>query len=184
MLTPVNAFTPCMKDNMPLDSVRSGCGNIMPRNSSRIWAVVMNGTRCRILRGLATNSDDALTELVLRSEFRNLRDIMSDKPGRAFIPTGGARRSAMIYSSDPVAEDQRAFICQVIALLDSHRRAGEYDRLAVFAESDILGHLRLMLPGTLRDMVMREVARNLVQLPATDLQDAILQELNDDPSLF
>jgi hypothetical protein len=40
-------------------------------------------------RACHSHSDDALTELVLRSEFRNLRDIMSDKPGRAFSSTGG-----------------------------------------------------------------------------------------------
>lgn len=183
MLTPVNAPKPCMKDNMPLGSVRSGCGSIMARNNSRTWALVMDGTRCRVLRGLATTKEDALTELVLRSEFRNLRDIMSDKPGRSFSSMGGGRRSAMEYSSDPITEDQREFIRQVIALLDSHRRAGEYDRLAVFAEHDILGHLRLMLPGTLHDMVICEVPKNLLQLSAADLRDAILQELNDDSSL-
>ncbi|MGR3527053.1 MAG: baeRF12 domain-containing protein [Paracoccaceae bacterium] len=155
----------------------------MPKNNSRTWALVMNGTRCRILRGIATAKDDALTELVLRSEFRNLRDIMSDKPGRSFTSMGGGRRSAMAYSSDPVTEDQREFIRQVISLLDSHRRAGEYDRLAVFAEHDILGHLRLMLPRTLRDRVICEVPKNLLQLSAADLRDAILQELNDDSSL-
>ncbi len=155
----------------------------MARNNSRTWALVMNGTRCRILRGLVRDQDDALAELVLRSEFRNLRDIMSDKPGRSFPAMGGGRRSAMAYSNDPIAEDQREFIRQVIALLDSHRRAGEYDRLAIFAEHDMLGHLRQMMPRTLRDMVIREVPKNLLQLSAQDLLDTILQELNDDPSL-
>jgi hypothetical protein len=78
------------------------------------------------LRGLATKGDDALAELVLSSEGRNLRDILAGKHGRSFASTGGDRRSAMEYASDPVAEDQREFIRQVVALVESHRRAGEF----------------------------------------------------------
>lgn len=132
---------------------------IMARNTTKTWALAINGSRCRILRGLLSDRADALPELVLRSEARNLRDIMSDKPGRSFVSTGGGRRSAMEYASDPLAEDQREFIRQVIALLDSHRRAGGFDRLAVFAEHDMLGTLRQMMPQSLRDKVVREVPK-------------------------
>jgi protein required for attachment to host cells len=139
----------------------------------------MNSARCRILRGLGAGDEDALAELVLRSESRNLREIMADKPGRSFASMGGGRRSAMEYASDPVAEDQREFIRQVIAVLESHRRAGDFNRLAVFAEHDILGYLRQMMPPFLREMVIHEVAKNLLHLPALELQEAILRELKD-----
>lgn len=56
---------------------------IKARNTARTWALVINGTRCRILHELSASGDDALPELVLRSEARNLRDIM-DRPGRSF----------------------------------------------------------------------------------------------------
>lgn len=155
----------------------------MTRNNSRTWALVMNGTRCRILRGLVTPKENALAELVLRSEFRNLRGVMSGKPGRSFTSMGGGRRSALEYSSDPVAEDQREFIRQVIALLESYRRADEYDRLVVFAEHNMLRHLRQMMPADLREMVIREVPKNLLQLSAQDLPNAILRKLNDGSSI-
>ena len=89
----------------------------------------------------------------------------------------------MEYPSDPIAEDQREFIRQVIALLESHRRAGDFSRLAIFAEHDMLGLLRQMMPQSLRDMVIREVAKNLLHLPAPDLQEAILRELKDGSQL-
>jgi protein required for attachment to host cells len=155
----------------------------MKKDTSKTWALVINGARCRILRGLATRGDDALAELVLRSESRNLRDIMSDKPGRSFASTGGGRRSAMEYASDPVAEDQRDFIRQVVALLESHRRAGEFDKLAVFAEHDMLGHLRQLMPQSLQDKVIREVPKNFLHLPAQDLAEAVARELRDGTDL-
>ena len=95
----------------------------MTRERSKTWALVINGARCRILRGLAVDGDEVSAELVLRSESRHLRDIMSDKPGRSFASAGGGRRSAMEYASDQIAEDRREFIRQVIALLESHRCA-------------------------------------------------------------
>lgn len=160
-------------------SLGSEHSNTMKRDISRTWALVINGARCRILRGVSTNGKATLAELVLRSEARNLREIMSDKPGRFFVSTGGGRRSAMAYASDPIAEDQRDFIRQVIALLESHRRAGDFDELAIFAERDILGHLRQMMPRTLSDLVSREVPKNLLHLSAQELAAAVSHALKD-----
>lgn len=150
----------------------------MKSDPFKTWALVINGARCRVLRGLAAHGDQAHAELVLRSEARNLREIMSDKPGRSFASKGGGRRSAMEYASDPIAEDQKEFIRHVISLLESHRRAGDFDRLAVFAEHEMLGRLRQMMPKTLTDMVIREVPKNLLHLSVQELADVVLRELN------
>jgi hypothetical protein len=61
----------------------------LKRDTVRTWALVINGARCRILRELSIRAEDAPAEPVLRSESRNLRDIMSDKPGRSYSSTGG-----------------------------------------------------------------------------------------------
>lgn len=151
----------------------------MKRGTSKTWALILNGARCRIVRGVSGGGDGASAELVLRSESRNLRDIMSDKPGRSFTSAGSGRRSAMEYGSDPLAEDQREFIRQIIALLESHRRAGDFDKLAVFAEHDMLGHLRQMIPHALADLVTREVPKNLLHLSAQELAEVVSRELQD-----
>lgn len=155
------------------------CYRTVAKVTSRTWALVVNAARCRILRRVGNNGTDAPAELVLRSEARSLREIMSDKPGRAFSSMGGGRRSAMEYAGDPIAEDQREFIRQIIALLESHRRAGDFDRLAVFAEHDMLGHLRQMMPQTLSDLVIREVPKNLLHLSAQELAEAVSHALQD-----
>jgi protein required for attachment to host cells len=153
----------------------------MARDNSKIWALAINSTRSRILRGLSPSDYGAPAELVLRCEARNLREIMSDKPGRSFASAGGGRRSAMAYSSDLIAEDQRDFIRQVIAVLESHRRAGDFGSLAVFAEHDMLGHLRQLMPQALRDLVICEVPKNLLHLSTQELPLVISRELKDGP---
>lgn len=149
----------------------------MKNNLSKEWVLVLNGTRCRILRGVSSMDEDRPAELVLRSEARNLRDIMSDKPGRSFA--SGSRRSAMEYSSDPVLEDQREFLRQIIALLESHRLARDFDKLTIFAEHGILGELRQMMPQALADLVIRQVPRNLLHLSPKDLAEAVSRGLLD-----
>lgn len=139
----------------------------------------MNSDRARVLRGLELHGNGGLIELVLKSDARHLREVMSDKAGRSLFTSGGGRRSAMPQSGNPVAEDHRDFIRQVIALLESHRRAGEFDRLVIYAEPEALGNLRHLMPESLRQMVVREVPRNLVHLSPHDLLRTISDELKN-----
>lgn len=151
----------------------------MTIDRSKTWALVLNSARCRILRGLGADGGEVPAELVLRSESRHLRDIMSDKPGRSFASAGGGRRSAMEYASDQIAEDRRDFLRQVIALLESHRCAGDFDRLAVFAEHDMLGYLRQMIPRALADLVILEEPKNLLHLSVQELAEVVSHEVRD-----
>lgn len=153
----------------------------MPKDKSRLWALVMNSARARVVRGLTPHGQTPETELVMKSEARHLREIMSDKPGREFSSGSAGQRSAMEYHSDPVAQDRREFIAQALALLETHRRAGEFDKLAIFAEHEVLGALRPMLPESLRAMVVCEVPKNLVHLAADDLTKAISESLASGP---
>jgi protein required for attachment to host cells len=151
----------------------------MPGKTNRTWALVINSAHCRVVRGVAAKPEDALGELVLETEAKDLREIMSDKPGRSFASKGGGRRSAIEYASDPVAEHQRAFIRQALELLESHRRKGDFDKLAVFAEHDMLGHLRQLMPKSLRDTVIREVPKNLLHLSEHELSEVVARELKN-----
>ncbi|MBA3909607.1 MAG: host attachment protein [Rhodobacter sp.] len=158
----------------------------MGREQSRTWALAMNSARARVLRGLAEAGVDQEVELVMKSEARNLRQSMSDGSGRDFRFRSPSRRTAPLAGSaapgsDPVGDDRREFIRQVLAMLESHRRAGDFDKLAVFAEQDVLGTLRQMLPGTLRATVVCEVPRDLVHLSAQDLPRVILKAMDGGP---
>lgn len=155
----------------------------MKTDNSRLWALAINSTHARIIRGFGPHGEAVLPELGLSCDTQNPRDVMSDKPGRSFASAGGGRRSAMEYSSDTVAEGQKDFIRQVIPLLEQHRSAGDFDRLAIFAEHDMLGLLRQMLPKALSALVMREEAKNLLHLSDYELPRAILHELSDGSSL-
>lgn len=142
-----------------------------------VWALVLNATRARIVRDLDPDPERKAGELVLRAEARKLRDIMTDKPGRSFASAGGGRRSGMDYASDPVEEDAIAFVREVISLLESHRRAEDFHRLAVFAAPAMLGHLRKEMPRALAATVILEETKNLMQEPEQPLRELIRAEV-------
>jgi protein required for attachment to host cells len=141
------------------------------------WILVMNATRARLIRGLPESGEPAAPELVLRAPSHHLREVMSDKPGRSFSSGSPGRRSAMDYGSDPLRQDELEFVRQVIALIESHRRAGDFDRLAIVAAPHTLGLLREEMPHALQPLVSRELAKNLAGVLETALPGVLKREL-------
>ncbi|MGI1661577.1 host attachment protein [Palleronia sp. KMU-117] len=141
------------------------------------WALVMNATVARILRGFADGDFVPPPELVLKTEHRNLKEIMADKRGRSFQSTADGRRSAMEYASDPLHDDVVAFARKAVELLNSHVLAGDFTALAIIADPKVLGILREELPERLRKRSILEVPKNLLHLSEADLSDAVEAEL-------
>lgn len=144
--------------------------------NEKLWVLVLNATRARILRNLERDGSTNGAELVLRTENRHLKDIMSDKPGRSFA-SAGDRRSAMAYRSDPVLEDERAFAKEILSVLETHRRAGDFDQLAVFAEPEMLGVMRKEYPTLLKEKILGEYSKNLLHESEQDLPRIVAKEL-------
>lgn len=153
------------------------------------WVLVIDGTRCRILRRLDPAANGKPADLVLRSENRNLRTMMEQRPTHRialhgpeagiFAATGTGRIAPTGETADPVAEDRREFFGQIISLLESHRRAGDFARLIIVSEAEFLGPFMRMMPKALADLVLREVPKNLLHLSSQELAAVVLGEMRD-----
>lgn len=141
------------------------------------WILVLNAHHARLIEGLATPRSPAPAEQVLEASPGKLADVMADKPGRSFTSSGGGRRSAMSYASDPIRDAERAFVKRTIEMIEAAREGGTFDSLAVFAAPEMLGLLREAMPEALRRIVSREVSRNLAGLDAERLQQALRDEM-------
>ena len=142
------------------------------------WFLVMNETRARLVQGLPAHGVAAAAELVIRTEHRNLRDVMADKPGRSFSSGSAGRRSAMESGTDPLLQDRMEFLRQTFALIEAHRRASSFDRLVIVAGPRMLGLLRAEMPSSLQRVISREIARNLAGLTESALPDALKREMD------
>lgn len=140
----------------------------------KTWILVANGAYARIIRQLEAGDKNGtlLEDLVLEVDHKQLREIMSDRPGRSFA-SQGRRRSAMEYASDPVHEQEARFAHTLIEELERHYANHGFDQLVIIAEPRMLGALRQKLSGVLRPTVVKEIARDLTKLPKPELMEAV-----------
>jgi protein required for attachment to host cells len=141
-----------------------------------VWALVMSSTQARILSGIAKGETSGEPELVLHCEHKDLREIMSDKPGRSFSSVGMGR-SAMEYASDPIKDAKIGFAKQAVALLQQHFVNHDFTRFAIFASPEMLGILRDSLTPDLTRALIAEVPKNLLHEPAQRLRQIVTEHV-------
>lgn len=139
----------------------------------RIWYVVMNSNRARILRGLPEPHAPAASELSLQSRHLRLRDHLQDRPTRSFSSGSPGRRSAIEPSSDPLREDLLRFLHDVQDFLAGERQADAFDGLVVVAPDEVIGLWRQALKDPLASAIRTELHKNLIHLSAHDLIEVL-----------
>lgn len=145
---------------------------------AKTWALVINGVRARIVRGLESGEPEEPIEMTSAAESTHLGEILSDKAGRSFASSGDGRRSAMEPGSDPVHREMENFARETLGALERHRRAGAFERLLVVAAPAMLGILRDEMPPGLKPSILVERAANLVQLGDPELRTALRKILH------
>ena len=137
--------------------------------STTTWILVADGSQARIASHMGPGKG---LEPVLENQLhgRNLpgRDIMADRPGRAF-DSAGQGRHAMEPVTDPRVHEKQDFIREIAALLDTESKRGRYDRLVIVAPPKALGYLRQELSDHVRSKVSGELDKDLVHVPLHDL---------------
>jgi protein required for attachment to host cells len=90
------------------------------------------------------------------------RDILSDKPGRAFNSVGQGR-SAMEPQTEWHRFEKHKFAREMAKVLDSAAASKSFDRLILVAPPATLGDLRTELGDATRKMVTAELPKDLTR---------------------
>ncbi len=143
----------------------------MNTKNQTTWILIADSSRAKIMASKGRSGDMATVEgQAFRSPQRQLREILSDRPGRSFDSVGGGRH-AMEYSSDARREDDRAFAKVLATALADALRRKEYDRLVLAAAPRTLGDLRASLPDQVKAVVCAEIDKDLTHIPDSRLPD-------------
>lgn len=133
------------------------------------WVLVADAEQARLL--VNEEHEGGLRQLpdaVLHAEPSNGE---SDDEGRTMNRLTGARSRLDRHVEN--APETEAFARTIVQTLDKAQRSGCFDRLVVCAAPTMLGLLRRMMEvepkGALRESVRGEIAKNLVNIPTTDL---------------
>lgn len=146
---------------------------------TRTWALVTDGLRARILRGLeaGTISHRAPTELIARTRAQHLWAVLSETPGPGGRARAGNAPQTSVRATGPLLRDLHDFARDIAADLDRHRHAGDFRRLAVFAPAQTLAILHQEMPRLLTAAVFLEREVDLISLGETGLRRSVIAEV-------
>jgi protein required for attachment to host cells len=135
------------------------------------WILIADGAQAKVLEhcgpGEGLKPVDGLT---FHQEHLMAREIMADRPGRSYSSKAPGTRSAMEYTTDPVAERERKFVEHVAEELEKRRLEHAFDRLIVAAAPTALGHLRAAFSKNLRETIVAELPKDLNNTPSAQLE--------------
>lgn len=133
--------------------------------ATKTWILIADGARARVLEntgpGKGVNEVDGLE---FSQEPLQNKDIMTDKPGRAFSSVGHGR-SGMEPPTDPADKREADFVANLANVLDKKLQKGAFDRLIIAAAPQALGNLRKALSAQVQDKVHAELAKDLTKIP-------------------
>ncbi len=134
------------------------------------WILIADGAQAKVFEHQGPGKGlKAVSEVKFEQDPLQAREIMADKPGRSFSSVGHGR-SAMEYTTDPVAVRERRFVENVAEELDRHEQQGAFDRLIIAAAPTALGDIRPALSKKLQDRVMAELPKDLTNIPTPQLE--------------
>jgi protein required for attachment to host cells len=98
------------------------------------------------------------------------RDILADKPGRAFASVGNGR-SAMEPQTEWHRFEKHKFAREMAKVLDAAAASKSFDRLILVAPPATLGDLRMELGEATRKLVSAELPKDLTRHAEQELPD-------------
>lgn len=145
----------------------------------RIWALVTDGMRARILRRLDSVDGEDPVELFSTSGARHLRDSMAITSRDDLSADDDEGDVTSDAPGGPIRKDMEEFAHDILGFLELHRRADDFERLAIFAGPLMLGVLQMALPASLKHILVAERALNLITLPEPELRKRVLQLIHE-----
>jgi len=135
----------------------------------RLWLVVADGSRARILSRKARNEPLEEIETVESAAARlRGREIGTDAPGRTY-DSGGQGRHAMVPPTDPQENEKMAFLDELAGRINAEVARNTFDDLVLVAAPHALGRLRDKLDKQAAQRVVADAPKDLTGRPLKDL---------------
>jgi protein required for attachment to host cells len=133
------------------------------------WVLIADGAQARVYENSGSGKGLVPVDgLDFSIPALQAREIMADRPGRAYA-SAGYGRSAYAQQTDPVEYREEEFVKSVAAVLDQKKAEGAYDRLVIAAAPTALGYIRPALTPAVRKSLMAELHKDLTNVPPNTL---------------
>jgi len=133
------------------------------------WVLIADGAQARILEYTGPSKGLVQIEgLKFQDAHMKNREIMADRPGRAFS-SAGFGRSAMEQRTDPSDHREAEFLRSVAELINQKSLENAFRRLVIAAPPQALGDLRRFLTPATMEKVKAEISKDLTTVPILQL---------------
>jgi protein required for attachment to host cells len=145
----------------------------------KTWVLVADGAQAKVFVGdkIGTGLQEVPIERFDGTRARS-RELVTDKPGRLQSDaSAGGQRSATEPRTDPHRHAEAMFIKHVAEHVESAVKSGEVNQLVLVAAPRALGDLRNELSDYVRQRVVAEIDRELVNEPAETIRDYVIEAM-------
>lgn len=154
----------------------------MPKLSIRAgdFVVVSDGRKALILEnaGDETYPNLKTREVHQHSDAPN-RDLLSDKPGRAYHAAGSPIRSS-VEQTDRHAEEEQNFVSGVMTRVHELVRDHETNGLVIVAPPQVLGLIRKIATPAVKAATRAEIGHDLTNLPVYEIEKHLIDAVEAD----
>ena len=134
------------------------------------WVLLADGSQAKVFQHSGPGTGlTPVQDLLFEEEALQAREIVTDRPGRAFSSAGGGR-SAMEPSTDPVEYREATFVKSVAVALERQYQQSAFSRLIIAAAPTALGTIRGALSKGVKEAVIAEEPKDLTNMPTPQLE--------------
>lgn len=142
----------------------------------KTWIVVANRTEAKIFE--FTNKKDSVVKYVTKLENPRGRlragEINADKPGVfTSLSTHGTK---LVKPESPTERIAQEFAKKVAEFLESEKMARNFDDMVLISDPHFLGRLRGLFTKELKQVIIREVIKDLGPVTTQELQNRLFPE--------
>ena len=140
---------------------------------AKLWYAIADGGRARFVERDAEGAFRTVVSFESARTHAPTRDIGADRPGRVHDSVGPGRH-AVEPRSDFKQEAKDDFVKLVADELGAELEQGAFDQLMLVAPAGVLTELKQKLAKPVADVVMRELQKDLTNVPDSALTEHLV----------
>lgn len=136
---------------------------------SDVLVIVANSTIARIFRAETIHHLVEVETLIHPGSRQHARDLVSDRPGRAFESSHTGTRHALEPKTDPQQVEFEEFAKNLSKYLDHACQNGSCKKIYLAANPQFLGLLRPHLTAKASQLIVNQLDKDITQIPTVEI---------------
>lgn len=136
----------------------------------KVWVVVANQTKARIYQAKNMHALEEIHGFIHPEGHLHDSDLIGDKQGRT-IRNAAPGNNTYQEKTSPHTKEAQHFATTISKYLEKHLQENAFEHLYIIASPVFLGILRDTLSHRIKNMITKEIPKDVVQFDANQIRD-------------